>query len=100
MVFFMELARFFSLFYLGCSLGSSLISFITSFGAYFGTYFGGSLGCGTSYFFVTTVLELFGGILFCEFLGSRTCFIFCCPPLIKVLGAGPLLSYFLIAFAL
>lgn len=63
-VFLIEFALFFSLFSLGCYLEISLISFTTSLGAYFGTYFGGSLGCGTSYFFVTTILELFGGILF------------------------------------
>jgi hypothetical protein len=112
-VFFIELARFFYLFtplgYFAISLSSFIsltgfIYFINYFGISLTIYFGGYLGWGT-YYFLLIWLELFGGILFWEFLGSRTCFMFWgggFGGLFFVLDPfGSLLaSYFLIAFAL
>jgi hypothetical protein len=84
MVFFIEFARFFYLLtplvYFAISLSSftsftGFIYFISYFGIYFTIYFGGYLGWRT-YYFLFIWLELLGGILFWEFLGYRTCFMF------------------------
>lgn len=75
MVFFMEFARFLSLFYFGNYFIYFIYFIYFVYLIYFiylislGISFGGaSLGSGPYYFFVGA-FELFGGILFCEFLG-------------------------------
>ncbi len=103
-VFFIELARFFYLFYFGNYFiyftsfvyFTSFISFnyFVSFPKGIGAYFGWGI-----YYFLFGAFELFGGILFCEFLGYSTCFMFCRAAL-GFLVLDPVFSSFLMTFAL
>lgn len=95
--FLMELARFLSLFS-NASFGTSF--YFASYFIYFGISFGGSRGCGCGCsYFLGCRLELFGGILFCEFFCSNV--FWTCPcPLATPNKFLLLFSYFLMIFAL